>query len=240
MNKTDFRSVTVFVLASNETRILKETISQITGYCSPGDIEEIVIVVKNETCPAYKTALEITGESDGTVELYVQKSPDLVRCFAELPPLARGSHFVIMGADLEMDPGTLPVFIKEAKKHPGAVICAAKWLPGSDVRGYGFVHKLGSVAMNGFVRILFKKDVRDPFSIYQIYPVEVYRSMPFSSPENFLFEYTLLPLKNNVEYYEVRTAYNKVKERKSNFNLPTLVSVGLKFCVTAVKIRLKK
>ena len=32
--------------------------------------------------------------------------------------------------------------------------------------------------MNRFISILFQKKVYDPFSIYQIYPIEIYKDKP--------------------------------------------------------------
>ncbi|MBO5410413.1 MAG: hypothetical protein J6A60_04060 [Clostridia bacterium] len=232
-----FDSLTVFVLASNETHLLRATVNSIKTNCG-NDLERIVIVAKNSTCPSYTEAIAIC-EEEAKAELYVQKAPTAQLCLAELPALAESSHFVIMAADMEMNPSDLAVFIKKAKEHPCRIICAAKWMPGSTVTGYGFFHAFCSKAMNRFISILFGKKVYDPFSIYQIYPVSLYRKMNFDSPGKFLYEYTLKPLSLGEEYEEISTVYNKRNEGKSNFNFATLVSVGSKFVLTGLKIKFK-
>ncbi len=61
--------------------------------------------------------------------------------------------------------------------------------------------------------------------------------MGFSSPADFLYEYTLKPLKAGVEYEEIPTVYRKRTDGKSNFNLIKLITVAIRFCLTAIKIR---
>ena len=228
-----FTSLTVFVLASNETEILKETVDGIRKNCADEDLDKIVIVCKNDSCPAYYEAQKF---DDQKIVTYIQKSPNLVLCIAEVPPLATGSHFVIMSGDMEMNPDNISDFIREAKMHPQRIICAAKWLKESTVEGYGKFHALCSRTMNKFISILYGENVKDPFSIYQICPVSVYRKLNFDT-KNFLFEYTLKALKNGVEYAEVPTVYKNRSEGKSNFNYATLIKVGAKYCLTALKIR---
>ncbi len=238
MNNSMFNSVTVFVLASNETDSLRSTVAQIRKNCCDKDLEKIVIVLKSDTCPSYFETKKLLEESnDGKIELYVQKAPNAMLCLAELPPLAESSHFVIMAADMEMDPNSIKDFVSKAKKYPSRIICAAKWLKGSSVEGYGFIHEIGSRTMNAFISVLFNKKVRDPFSIFQIYPTEIYRKMKFDDPSAFLYEYTLKPLRLGVEYEEVPTVYQKRTDGKSNFNIAVILKVAVNFCLTAVRIR---
>lgn len=235
-NKSCFKSVTVFVLASNEVVSLRETVNKIKENCKDEDLEKIVIVLKSETCPSFSEAEKLNAENS-KVELYIQKAPTAALCLAELPPMAESSHFVIMASDLEMDPDSIKDFVSFAKKQPESIICAAKWLNGSIVEGYGVVHEICSRIMNLFISILFAKNIKDPFSVFQIYPVSVYRKMNFKDPSAFLYEYTLKPLRLGVEYKEIPTVYKKRREEKSNFNIFTLVKVAAGFCLTALKIR---
>ena len=137
-----FSSLTVFVMATNETDSLRETILKIRENCGSSDLKKIVIVVRNEDCASYYEAKKLIAESaDNKIDVYVQKSQDSVRCVYEFPFLAEGSHFVIMGADLEMDPENIKDFVAEAKKSPETIICASKWMRDSVVEGYGTFHE---------------------------------------------------------------------------------------------------
>lgn len=234
----EFNALTVFVLANNETDLLRLTISEIKKACKPQDLKKIVVVAKNDKCPSYFETQKIM-ETDSAVELYVQKAPSAQLCLAELGPMTETSHFVIMASDMEMSPASLRVFVEKAKAHPNRIICAAKWLKESRVNGYGFLHAACSKTMNRVISILFGKKVYDPFSIFQIYPVALYKKMNFDNPETFLYEYTLKPLSQGEEYEEVPTVYVKRESGKSNFRLPTLVKVATRFLYTGFKIRFK-
>lgn len=233
-----FDGLTVFVLANNETDLLITTINSVKFFCNPNDLAKIVIVAKNRSCLSYKVANELS-RSDPVIELYVQQAPTAQLCLAELPTLVTSSHFVIMAADMEMSPANLPDFISGVKEHPDRIICAAKWMEGSTVIGYGALHAVCSKIMNRIISVLFKEKVYDPFSIYQIYPLDLYKKMNFDNPKNFLYEYTLKPLSAGAEYEEIPTVYQKRKTGKSNFNLITLACVGMKFLITGFKIRFK-
>lgn len=233
-----FSSLTVFVMATNETDSLRETILKIRENCGSSDLKKIVIVVRNEDCASYYEAKKLIAESaDNKIDVYVQKSQDSVRCVYEFPFLAEGSHFVIMGADLEMDPENIKDFVAEAKKSPETIICASKWMRDSVVEGYGTFHEWGSRLMNTFVAFLFNAKEKDIFSLYQIYPVSVYKKMNFSNPATFVYEYTLKPLRTGIEYKEIPTVYKKRSEGKSTVNIPFMFKLALNFCITALRIR---
>ncbi len=238
INNFEFRSLTVFVMATNETDSLCETILKIKENCSSSDLEKIIIVARSRDCLSYHTAKALISEStDDKIELYVQKSQDSVRCVYEFPFLVKSSHFVIMGADLEMDPNNIKDFVAGAKKKPEAIICASKWMKGSVVEGYGMFHEFGSRLMNNFVALLFNTKAKDIFSLYQMYPVCVYDKMKFSNQSTFVYEYTLKPLRMGIRYEEIPTVYKKRSEGKSTVNIPFMFKLAFEFCTTALRIR---
>lgn len=233
-----FESVTVFVLASDETDLLRCTINSILKGCPGSELEKIIVVLKSADCPsAAETKRIIAENSDKRITSYIQKSDSLIRCYSELPPLAESSHFVIMGADLEMDPGNIKDFIREARLHPYSIICASKWKNGSVVEGYGTFHKLCSVVFNKIIALLYNKKASDIFSSFQIYPTKLYYDMNFKNPDTFLYEYTLKPLNAGVEYIEINTVYNSRSSGKSHFNFGVLAKVATVFLFTAIKLR---
>ena len=233
-----FESLTVFVLASNETEALNNTVSQIKALQYIDDISRIVIVVKNNVCPAYTEAERIIASGEDKVELYVQKSDTLELCIAELPGLVKSTHFVITAADGEMEIENIDTFISKARQHPERIICAAKWHKDSTVQGYRKFNELGSRCINIFVSILFNKKVSDPFSIYQIFPSSVYKRLNYCNSPTFCYEYTIKALRNDVEYEEIPTVYRKRTEGKTNFNYIELFRSAFLFCLVALRIRL--
>lgn len=234
-----FESVTVFVLASNETTLLEETVFSIRRYCQGEDLEKIVIVLKSRDCPAHETAQKLFDEcADGKTELYFQKADTLEGCIAEIPTLVKSSHFIIMASDMEMSPNTIEAFVERAKLHPERIICASKWMRGSVVEGYGGFHEFGSRMLNIVLSFIIGKRESDIVSLYQIYPYNIYRKMDFHNAKTFVYEYTIKPLCFGVEYEEIATVYRKRPEGKTSYNYLNLFGAAVRMVVSAVKIRM--
>ncbi len=234
----NFESATVFILATNETSSLRQIVSELYELTYFSDIRKIIIVAKNSRCPAYCEGKKLVSEkNDCILDIYIQKSTCVEECLAELPLLAESSHFIITVADGEMETGKIDEFIIKAKECPEKIICAAKWHKDSTVYGYGKLHELCSRCLNTFIGLIFLKRVRDPFSIYQIYPVSIYKMLNFSNPKRFPYEYTVKALHNGVEYEEIPTVYKQRIEGKSNFGYKKLFQAAAIFCLTSLKIR---
>ena len=138
---SEFQSVTVFVLTNNETVSLRKTVEKIKDCGSLDDISRIIIVAKDDSGEGFREASRIIeDDSTGKVSVYLQKAQTVEECIAELPHLVTDSHFIIMAADMEMNPGEIPDFIRIAKENPEAIVCAAKWMKDSVVEGYGKIH----------------------------------------------------------------------------------------------------
>ena len=232
-----FESLTIFILASNETASLNNTISKIKKLQCFKDVCRVVIVIKDAECPAYSEAEKIIAESGSKFEMYIQKSGSLELCIAELPPLVKSTHFVITVADGEMKIENIDTFVSKVVQHPERIICAAKWHKDSTVTGYGHFNAFGSRCINLFISVLFRKKVTDPFSIYQIFPISVYKRLKYKETWSFCYEYTLKPLRCGIEYEEIPTVYRKRTDGKTNFNYINLFRSAFLFCLVALKIR---
>ncbi len=240
-NLSRFQSVTIFVLTNDETNLLRKTIHKIRNCGNFHDISKIIIVAKSNSCNGFFEASRIVDEdSSGKVSVYLQKSPNVEQCLAELPPMVTGSHFIIMAADMEMNPDDVSNLIKQAKENPETIICAAKWMKGSVVEGYHKIHKIGSRIINIFTGLLFGMKIKDPFSIYQIYPLSVYKALNFSNSALFGYEYTVKALRNGVPYKEIPTVYKKRSEGKSHVNIKKMIKIAVIFCLVAIKTRFSK
>lgn len=233
-----FQSVTVFVLTNNETALLRKTVEKIKNCAGFQDVSRIIIVAKDESCDGFHEAKRIINEdASGKVSLYLQKASTVELCIAELPEMVDDSHFIIMAADMEMNPDEIPMFIKLAKENPEMIVCAAKWMKGSVVEGYGKIHEMGSRVMNSFVSLLFCKKTKDPFSIYQIYPLSVYKKLKFDNPSVFAYEYTVKALHNGIDYKEIPTTYKKRSEGKSHVDSKKMIKTAMAFCLTSIRTR---
>ncbi len=233
-----FKSVTFLIPASNEITELRETIKGIKNNCEDDDIAKIKVIAKNNTClAAFETKRIIEETQDSKIELIIQKAPTAVECFDEMLHYVESTHFIIMSADLETNPNDVRIMVKKAKENPKKIICSAKWHKDSVVDGYGILRQFGSRIVNKFVSVLFMKNIKDAFCIYQIYPVSVYNRLNFKSSKTALYEYTLLPLRLGVEYEEIPTVYKNRNEGKSNVNFKFMFEMARDFCLNAIRIR---
>lgn len=235
----DCLAVTFFVLASYETDLLFETVSEIKDKCPPENLDKIIVVVKSDKCPSYLAMTNyIKNDLLKDVELYVQKSNNISDTLAELPSLVSGTHFVFIAADKEMNTDTIPDFIRMAKIRPSAIIAASKWKKESIVEGYGIFPEICAKAMNTLACLLIRRKATDLFTIYQLYPVKVYHSMNFNNSKSFGYEYTLKPVRFGIEYIEIPTVYKKTYGSKSNYNFLYRAVFLFDFLFTALRIGL--
>lgn len=232
-----FKSLTVILTATNETDSLRRVIDGVFENCSDEDLDKIIVFVKYDDCPSAFEARKIIEEKiSNKIEICVQKSGTIEGTFYEIPPLATSSHFVIMASDGEMDPATLRDFIVIAKQKPESIVCGAKWHKDSVVIGHDFHRTLGSKFVDTFAAVVMGIKATDLFSLFQIYPTDVYRKMNFK-PERALSEFTLKPIKLGVEYIEIPTTYKKEKGRKNNHSTTQLAIMAIKYCGNVLRIK---
>lgn len=235
-----FTGLTVFVLATNEQKLLIQSLRKTIESCGAENIAEIIIVLINSFCPAAEMCKKIGSSFEGVrCKTYVQKSKDIAQVFFEIPALAKSSHFVIIAADMEMDPESLRLMLQITKEKPESIVCAAKWAKGSIVKGYGFFNSLGSKGINRFVARLIGSKAKDLFSIFEIYPKSVFDQMKYD-PAQCLYEYSLRPVLSGVEYIEIPTIYNRRAEGKSNADFQKNIQGAIYFLKAAFRLKREK
>ena len=214
----DNYKLSVIIYANNETDSLKKTISQIvqgvkTAY-------ELIIYLKNETCPAAKILQEIISmHPDWHITGVFQNDEDILEStFKLMHSYCSGTHCIVWTADNEIAVSSLLSIVEISLKKRDALVCAAKFYKNNSIKGYGVARMLVRKATNFLVCILYRKKGKDFFSIYQVFPRNFLNEMRFSAAKNFVYESTLVPLKLNKEYIEIPTDFHKREGGKSNFS----------------------
>ena len=232
-----FCSLTVFILATNEQKLLRQTILSVVDACGVDCLRELVVVLPADDCPAASVCREFGGSVGGvSFRTYIQKNSDKVLFFSEIPFLAESSHFVIMAGDMEMDPGSLRKMTAVSKTNPEAIVCGAKWLKESSVFGYGFFHQIANVSVNRMAALLLRNRYKDLFSIFEIYPKSVFDRFFFQQSPSLLYEYTLKPVSRGAEYIEVPTVFRKRTEGVSNSSFRLYAKLAVHFILTAIRL----
>ena len=231
--KEVFESLTVIIPASNETDLLKNTITGVLQSEVYDDISQIILFLKSENCPSAETAKQFIEESNcNKIEIKIQKSVTYDAAFTEIPSLVKGSHFVVMVSDGEVDPRTLKDFVCIAKQKPKSIRCGSKWHKDSVVKNASVIRAVGSKIINNFAALIFGVKAKDIFSIFQIYPLEIYKRLNTN-----IYEYTLKPLRMGIEYIEIPTFYKRAEGRKSNFSFWGLSKLALRYIISIFRVR---
>ncbi|MBP3330373.1 MAG: glycosyltransferase [Clostridia bacterium] len=228
-----FESLTVIIPASNETQTLTNTVDGVLDSGAYDDISRIVLFLKSENCPSAEVAKELlrTRNCD-KMEIVIQKTSTYNDAFKEIPHLVKSSHFLVLVSDGEMDPRTIEELVPIAKEKPESIVCGSKWHKDSVVENAPFIQSLGSKTINRFAALVFGVKATDIFSIFQIYPLELYKKTNAS-----IAEFTLKPLRLGVEYIEIPTIYKREKDRESNFNFSGFLKMGLGYLKCIFRIR---
>lgn len=228
-----FESLTVIIPAANETDTLTETVEGVLKSGAYDDISKIILFLKSENCPSAEVANHLIATSNcDKMEIQIQKTATYATAFTEIPFLAKSSHFLVLVSDGEMDPRTIEDLVRIAKEKPDSVVCGSKWHKDSVVENASFVRSLGSKALNRFAALVFGVKASDIFSIFQVYPLELYKRL-----KTDISDFTLKPLRIGVEYIEIPTFYKREEGRKSNFNLRGVLGLAFKHIHSIFKVR---
>ncbi len=228
-----FESLTVIIPAANETDTLTETVNGVLKSGAYDDISKIILFLKSENCPGAEVAKHLIKISNcDKMEIAIQKTATFDTAFKEIPFLVKSSHFLVLVSDGEMDPRTIEDLVSIAKEKPDSIVCGSKWHKDSVVENASFIRSLGSKALNRFAALVFGVKATDIFSIFQIYPLELYKKLNAT-----ISEYTLKPLRLGIEYVEIPTFYKREEGRKSNLNLKGLLKLAFMYIISIFKVR---
>lgn len=201
-----FNNVSIIIAAVNETFSLKQTVERTLALCDRGDIAEIIIVMGKITTPeCVRAAEEIRGSDCGVpVVLYFQKRPFVGPAYQEAFMLAKGSHLVMMSADLETPPECVPLFIEREKRHPEDITTASRWIRGGSFSGYSKVKWVCNFVFQKLIGILFGASNTDMTYGFRIFPTDLMQKIAWEETKHpFFLETALKPLKLGVRMHEV-------------------------------------
>jgi hypothetical protein len=195
-------SLTVILPSMDETWSLRETVQRIEK-TNRADVLEYLIVVCKQTTPECRA---VAGELAAAL-------PYLGGAVRDAFDAAKGSHVVMMGADLETDPATIPFMVAEAKRHRSAIVTATRWKGGLRFDGYGLLKLVLNRLFQEFFAALYSVQLTDLTFAYRILPTDLVRSVRWEELKHpFLFETIVKPLQLGVEVIEVPSFWQNRQE----------------------------
>ena len=202
---TAFEAVTIILPIINETQALETTVEVIAATCRRSEIREYLIVYCQRTTPeSMAVARRIAARLGPACVLYEQKMPFIGGAMREAFDLARGSHLVMMSTDLETDPALIQVFIAEAKKNPGDITTASRWLSGGGFEGYSRPKLLLNWAFQKLFALIYGSRLTDLTYAFRIFPTALVQAIAWEELKHpFFLETAIKPLRLGVRIREV-------------------------------------
>lgn len=201
----NYKDTSVLLPAMNETYSLEQTIEVIFQTCRYQDIAEMIILLSEKSdqrCMAM--AQQMCRKYPEKVWIHYQKLPFVGGACREGFALAKGSHVVLMSADLETDPYIVSRFIEEEKKNPESIITASRWAKGCSFQGYQKVKLVCNFMFQKMLGVLFQTKLTDMTFAFRIFPSELVKQIYWEELKHpFFLETALIPLRLGVNFIEI-------------------------------------
>jgi len=210
-------SVSIILPVINETVSLRKTIETIRRDVKRELIREFIIVVCKRTTPEAKAAIgELQKELGESVVVLQQKLPFLGGALRDAFDVARGSHVIIMGSDLETNPAEVHVLIEEEQKNPSGIVTTSRWICGGEFHGYSPIKLFCNWLFQRFFSLLYWTPLTDMTFGFRILPASLARAIRWEEVRHpFNLESVVKPLRLGIPVSEVPTIWRPRIEGES-------------------------
>ncbi len=231
--------VSVLMTAFNEDEALRKTIKIILETCNHDDLEEIFIIAGRRATPECHAALDELTSSNGDVRIraFYQSYEGPGANLNEFWDLVKGTHFVTIAADGELNPYQISEFVEQSKEKPEYMIVGSRRLSKDGFKDYDLLKKVLNFGAGIFLRVLFvtrRTEFTQPFFAA---PCAVFKAINWEEQYHPIFmELLLKPLRLGIKTVEVPTAWIKRNDGKPNRGALYFIP----YLKTALRIRFMK
>lgn len=232
---TEFKGVSIVTGAVTETSSLRRTVDYILEKCDHSDLTEIIIGYPDRATPECVAVIKELEAMPSEVKIwsFVQKRPKL-GFLTEAFDAAKGSHIITVDSDMALDLSLIPQMIEKAKKEPGTIFSASRWLGKSSFDGYNKFKKVLNYCSQKFLAVLYQSKLTDFTIPFQIVPAQLLKSINFEETNFAIFiEMVLKPLRLGCEIKELPTDCHSRTDGESSNSFAQLPS----YLRTALHVR---
>ncbi|HEX3625318.1 MAG TPA: glycosyltransferase family 2 protein [Verrucomicrobiae bacterium] len=214
---TRLDSVSIILPVINETVSLRKTIDTILKDVKRELIREFIIVVCKRTTPDAMTVIgELQKEFGELVVVLHQKLPFLGGALRDAFDVARGSHTIMMGSDLETNPDDVHNLIEAQQKAPSTVITTSRWIRGGEFHGYSPVKLLCNWIFQRFFSLIYWTRLTDMTYGFRIMPTALAQAIQWEEVRHpFNLENIIKPLRLGIPVSEIPTVWSPRIEGES-------------------------
>jgi len=211
-------SVSIVISVYSEVVSLSETIERLERSLGTGYLEIVLAVSPRSSLPCLELCRRLKDTHPKIHMILQSDRPGQGQAYREALEHVQGTHFVLMGSDLETLPETVKELIDEMDKGGADVVIASRWLSESRFVGYGVLKTALNYLFQLIFRILFRTHVNDLTFGFKIMSMEVYRSIEWEGTgHEFNLETTIKPCKFGYRISQIPTVWEGRTEGKSNW-----------------------
>lgn len=214
-----YTGTSVLVAAINETFSLEQTVHIICETCSSQDIVEILILLseKKSTPACIQSAEKLVLEKNPfPVSIVWQKLPFAGGAYRDGFRAAKGSHAIMMSADLETDPHLVREMVAASKACPEAIVTMSRWIEGGGFTGYSKLKQACNSVFQKVFSALYWTRLTDLTYGYRNFPVALLRKIDWKELRHpFFLETSLIPLRLGVRFIELPAHWRPRQEAES-------------------------
>jgi glycosyltransferase involved in cell wall biosynthesis len=210
-------SVSIILPVINETISLRKTVETILHDVERELTREFIIVVCKRTTPeAMMVVGQLKDELGELVVVLQQKLPFLGGALRDAIDVARGSHVIIMGSDLETNPDDVRVLIEEQQKAPSSIITTSRWIRGGEFHRYSPIKLVCNWIFQRFFSMLYWTRLTDMTFGFRIMPTGLAQAIRWEEVRHsFNLENIVKPLRLGISVAEIPTIWNPRIEGES-------------------------
>ena len=216
-------TVTVVILATDESNALIKTIRYIKEECENQPEQIVVVLSRNATQECREATEQMIAEYGDWVRSAVQDSRGLGNAIRFGIEQVETSHMIFFGADLAISLESVDKMIAAAKKEPEIIHKTSRWLEKNSYVGYSPVRLVLNRVAQSFLRILFNSKIRDLTNPVQAIPMHIQKSINWKE-DGFtaLLEQVIVPVRLGYEFKEIPVnCYSRTEGESKNSTLKT-------------------
>lgn len=201
--------VSVLIPVFSESHSLARTVEILRQALQDVAFEILLLVHKDSSAECLRTCATLVQAGD--VRMLIQRSyPGQGWAYREGFDAARGSHFLMMNADLETEPRDARRLVDAIAGGDADLVVASRWMRGGsvDVASYGRGRAAVTYAFQRIVGAAARTRVRDLTFAFKIGTREVFRAFAWEGTGHELaMETTLRPILAGYRVAEIPTAW---------------------------------
>lgn len=227
-------TVSVVVLATDETESLKKTVDYIAQVCVHRPDRIIVVLSRKATADCVQTCKALQGRYGDFLTVAVQQKDGLGAAVRFGIDCVQTSHMIFFPADMAIEVESIDKMISLSQANPKAVIKTSRWLQKGSFEGYGKLRFVLNRAAQSFLRVLLFSRLTDLTNPVQVIPIDYQKKIRWREDDfRILIEQTIVPVRLG---YEIKEVPARCFARNEGSSKNSAIQTAL-YLTTALRVR---